>query len=202
MSWGDYFCAPGGPRRCSRTPPTVSWSTGGGGRTCGRPSRRQHHRRPRSRAEPPADDDSWVTTAPTRWYRRPRPGAKMFPSLPDQLRLTRSAFARTTSVLPSPSPKPEPGPAAPSSSTRLSVIFPIACLPVWVLAAHDRLSSPACVPEAGCPVTRRTDPGHSPAAGRTATLNQPADTCRTCRCERATCWGYRLVATRCGRARR
>src|SRR5215470_5666702 len=41
------------------------------------------------------------------------------------------------------------------------------------VAAHDRFPPPPGLPEAGCPITRRTDPGHPPAASRTGTLNQP-----------------------------
>jgi DNA-binding HxlR family transcriptional regulator len=71
MNWGDDFCAPGGSRRLFRH------AADGGlvdqwGRcdTCGRPVRAADTIvTPGPGLEPPADDDSWVTTALTRPHR-------------------------------------------------------------------------------------------------------------------------------------
>jgi hypothetical protein len=71
MNWGDDFCAPRGPRRLFRH------ATDGGqvdqwGRceTCGTPVPAADIMiTPGPGLEPPADDDSWVTTALTRPHR-------------------------------------------------------------------------------------------------------------------------------------
>ena len=71
MSWGDNFCAPAGPRRLFQHV-TDAGHVDQSGRcdTCGTPvPAADTIVTPGPGLEPPADDDSWVTTALTRPHR-------------------------------------------------------------------------------------------------------------------------------------
>src|SRR6202167_1933220 len=71
MSWGDDYCAAGGPRRLFQHAADGGQGDRAGRRdTCGRPvPAADNMLLPRPRLETPADDDSWVTTALTRPHR-------------------------------------------------------------------------------------------------------------------------------------
>jgi DNA-binding HxlR family transcriptional regulator len=67
MNWGDQYCAPGGPRRLfQHTADSGQLDQSGRCHTCGQPvPAADTIVTPGPGLEPPADDDSWVTTALT-----------------------------------------------------------------------------------------------------------------------------------------
>jgi hypothetical protein len=85
MNWGDDFCAPDGPRRLfQHAADSGQIGRSGGCDACGRPvPAADTIISPGPGLEPPADDDSWVTTALTTPHRLLQPlRAARAPALP------------------------------------------------------------------------------------------------------------------------